>query len=211
MRLLDLRPGDRVLDACGGTAELARLAARQAGPGGQVIVCDFSPPMMAAGIKKLGSGGEGRVISFVRGDVEDLSFLDEAFDVVMIGFGLRNLPHPRKALAGFFRVLKPWGKLMVLEFSVPANRPLRALHYLYSFYWMPLAAGLVTGTAEPYRYLARSIRAFPPPEDMAERIALSGFIGVRFERLSSGIAVVHLALKPGCRAGGQGGPVGKTS
>ncbi|MEN6310706.1 MAG: class I SAM-dependent methyltransferase, partial [Acidobacteriota bacterium] len=142
--LLGLEPGGLVLDACGGTAALARLAARRVGPSGQVVVCDFNRPMMDAGLKKIrsdsgtaahadsGSGSvsamaaaaadaetdRGRIL-FVQGDAEQLSFPDATFDAVTIGFGLRNLVHPERGLAEFLRVLKPGGKLMVLEFSLP--------------------------------------------------------------------------------------------
>jgi demethylmenaquinone methyltransferase/2-methoxy-6-polyprenyl-1,4-benzoquinol methylase len=196
VRLLGLRRGDFVLDACGGTAELASLAARRVGPGGRVTVCDFSRPMIEAGKEKIRKAREDGLISFVQGDVEDLGFPDETFDAVMIGFGIRNLTRPEKGLGEFFRVLKPGGKLMVLEFSLPVNGLLHGLYHFYSFYWMPLLGRLVCGTAVPYHYLAESIRLFPAPDEMAERIGVQGFLDVRFRRFSNGIAVVHIGVKP---------------
>jgi demethylmenaquinone methyltransferase/2-methoxy-6-polyprenyl-1,4-benzoquinol methylase len=202
VRLLGLEPGGLVLDACGGTAGLARPAARRVGPSGRVMVYDFSRPMMEAGKKKLQgaslpSPDEAPLISFIQGDAEELSFPDATFDAVTIGFGLRNLAHPEKGLGEFFRVLKPGGKLMVLEFSVPVNSLLRGLYHFYSFHWMPFAGKLICGTGASFRYLAESIRVFPEPEVMTERMRRSGFSDVWFRRLTNGIAVAYLAAKPG--------------
>lgn len=202
VRLLGLEPGALVLDACGGTAGLARLAAARSGPSGHITVYDFNRPMMDAGKRRLRTGSTPSArgnssISFVQGDAEDLSFPAGTFDAVTVGFGIRNLAHPEKGLAEFFRVLKPGGKLMVLEFSVPVNPLLRRLYHFYSFHWMPFAGRLVCGTGTSFRYLAESIRVFPAPDALAEEIKSSGFSDVRFHRLSNGIAVVYLAVKPG--------------
>jgi demethylmenaquinone methyltransferase/2-methoxy-6-polyprenyl-1,4-benzoquinol methylase len=195
VRLLGLKSGDCVLDACGGTAGLARLASRRIGPGGRVTVYDFNRPMMEAGRRKIRNDERTGLVSFVQGDAEGISFPDGTFDAVTIGFGIRNLSHPEKGLGEFLRVLKPGGKLMVLEFSLPVNRLLRGLYHLYSFHWMPFAGGLICGTGASFRYLAESIRVFPKPDEMAEQMRSLGFRDVRFHRLSNGIAVVHLGTK----------------
>lgn len=200
VRLLGLKSGGRVLDACGGTAGLARLASRRIAPGGRVMVYDFNRPMMEAGRRKIRKDETESLISFVQGDAEGISFPEGTFDAVTIGFGIRNLAHPEKGLSEFLRVLKPGGKLIVLEFSLPVNRLLRGLYHLYSFHWMPLAGRLICGTAASFRYLAESIRVFPNPEEMAEQMRSLGFREVRFQRLSNGIAVVHLGHKPGLPA-----------
>ena len=211
--LLGLRNGDSVLDACGGTAGLARLSARRVGPAGRVVVYDFNRPMIEKGRRRVAADTRPGLISFVLGDAEEVSFPDGSFDAVTIGFGLRNLVRPERGLGEFFRVLRPGGQLMILEFSLPVNRILRALYQWYSFYWMPLAGRLVCGTGASFRYLAESIRVFPGPDELARKIREAGFTGVRFRRLTNGIAVAYLAAKPGtqsCRedrrqASGRGG------
>ncbi|HVP90976.1 MAG TPA: class I SAM-dependent methyltransferase [Terriglobales bacterium] len=196
IRLLGLEAGDEVLDVCGGTAGLARLAARGVGPGGRVVVYDLNRAMMKEGRRRLAATKAAGRVSFVLGDAESIAFPDASFDAVTIGFGLRNLTDPEKGLAEFFRVLRPGGKLMVLEFSLPANLLIRGLYHLYSFRWMPFAGRLVCGTGASFRYLAESIRVFPAPAELAERMRRAGFAGVRFLRLTNGIAVVHLGIKP---------------
>ncbi|MGA2532702.1 MAG: class I SAM-dependent methyltransferase [Candidatus Aminicenantales bacterium] len=194
--LLGVGEGDFVLDACGGTAGLARLVARPAGPAGQVVVYDFSRAMMEVGESRARGPAARAPIGFVQGDTEDLSFPGGTFDAVTIGFGLRNLAHPAKGLGEFLRVLKPGGKLMVIEFSLPVNRFFRALYHAYSFCWMPLAGRLICRGGGSFRYLAESIRVFPAPEEIAENIREAGFDDVLFRRLSGGIAVVYLGVKP---------------
>lgn len=193
IRLLGLRPGDRVLDACGGTGDLAFLALRAAGPEGLVVVCDFNRPMMDVGRERAARRGPAGRLRFVQGDAESLGFPDGSFDAVTVGFGLRNLVRPETGLAEMRRVLRPGGKLMILEFSVPTAAWARRLYGFYSFRLMPFLARLITGTAGPFRYLAESIRVFPPPEEIAAAAARAGFTEVKLRRLTGGIAVVYLA------------------
>jgi demethylmenaquinone methyltransferase/2-methoxy-6-polyprenyl-1,4-benzoquinol methylase len=197
IRLLGLQPGDRVLDACGGTARLAKLAAPHVGPDGRVTVCDFNLPMINAGRAALRTAEERRLIAFVQGDAESLCFPDATFDAVTIGLGLRNLVHPEQALRECLRVLTAGGRLLIFEFSVPVNPLLRGLYHVYSFCWMPLLGRLICGTAAPFRYLAESMRVFPKPEDVAVMICHAGFSDVRFRRLFNGIAAVYLGVRPG--------------
>lgn len=198
--LLNLERGDRVLDACGGTGGLAKLAAQRVRPGGRVVVADFNLPMMEAGRATLGADDARNPITFVQADAEDLGFADATFDAVTMGFGLRNLAHPEKGLSECLRVLRPGGRLMILEFSLPVNRLLGALYHVYSFSWMPFAGRLICGTGAPFRYLAESVRVFPGAEAVAETMRNAGFSDVRFERLLNGIAVVYLGARPGTPA-----------
>jgi demethylmenaquinone methyltransferase/2-methoxy-6-polyprenyl-1,4-benzoquinol methylase len=193
--LLGLNEGDRVLDLCGGTGDFALLAAVRTGEKGRVVICDFNRRMMDAGRRKVSRSPRGQNILFIQGDAESISFADRSFDAVTLGFGLRNFAHPELGLREMHRVLKPGGRLLVLEFSLPERSGLRLLYHFYSFRVMPLVARLVSGTAGPYRYLAESIRVFPPPERVAELIASAGFEDVRLKRLTRGLATLYTAGK----------------
>jgi len=192
---LALKEGERVLDVCGGTGDLALLAAACIAPHGQAFIYDFNRPMMHAGRAKVTRSRFAGSILFVEGDAESLSFPDAVFDGVTVGFGIRNLVHLDRGLSEMRRVLKPGGRLMILEFSLPVHRWLRRLYDFYSFKVMPRAAGIICGTAGPFRYLAESIRVFDAPERVAERLKNAGFSDVRFRRLTDGIAVVYLARR----------------
>jgi len=193
--LLRLRNGDRVLDLCGGTGDFALLAAARTGEQGRVVIYDFNRRMMEAGRRKIERSPRGRNILCIEGDAESISFADESFEAVTLGFGLRNFVHPEIGLREIHRILKPGGRLLVLEFSLPARRGLRSLYHFYSFRIMPLVARLICGTAGPFRYLAESIRVFPPPEEAAEIIRRIGFQDVFFKRLSQGLATLYTARK----------------
>lgn len=196
VRPLGLRPGERLLDVCGGTADLALLAARRLGPKGMAVVYDFNRPMMDAGRRKSARRGRGGAVAFVQGDAERLAFPPASFDAVTVGFGLRNLARLDRGLEEIHRVLKPGGRFAALEFSLPRRRWQRSLYAFYSFRVMPRAARLITGTDRPFRYLAESIRVFDPPEGVAGRLGRAGFVDVSFRALSLGVAVVYSGRKP---------------
>jgi len=194
--LLDLKSGQRVLDVCGGTGRLAFQAARAAAPGGLSLVYDFNAAMVAVGRKDARRHASPGKVLFVRGDAEDLAFPSASFDAVTIGFGLRNLAFPERGLREMRRVLKPGGRLAVLEFSLPRHALVRRFYRFYSYKAMPFLAGFICGDTEPFRYLAESISLFPPPEEVVSMIARAGFSGASFRRLTDGVAVVYLARKP---------------
>jgi len=196
VRRLGLRPGDQLLDVCGGTADLALRAARRLGPEGRAIVCDFNRPMMEAGLVKAGRSGRGGTVSFLQGDAEALPFADASFDAVTVGFGLRNLVDLDRGIREIARVLRPGGRLAALEFSLPRRRWQRSLYALYSFRLMLPAARLISGTDGPYRYLAESIRVFEPPEGLAGRLARGGLSDVAVHPVSLGIATIYSGRKP---------------
>ena len=193
--LLGLNEGDRVLDLCGGTGDFALLAAGRTGDHSRVVIYDFNRRMMEVGRRKIRRSLRGDNILCVHGDAEAISFADESFEAVTLGFGLRNFVHLELGLKEIHRVLKTGGRLLALEFSLPARRGLRSLYHFYSFRVMPLVARLICGTAGPFRYLAESIRVFPPPEEVAELISRAGFQDVRLQRLAQGLATLYTARK----------------
>lgn len=196
VRRLGLRPGQSVLDVCGGTADLALRAAKRVGGSGRAVVYDFNRPMMETGRKKSGRARSGGIIAFVEGDAERLAFPEASFDAVTVGFGLRNLVDLDRGLDEIFRVLRPGGRLSALEFSLPRRRWQRSLYSFYSFRIMLPAARVITGTDGPFRYLAESIRVFDPPEGVASRLGRAGFTDVAIRPLSLGIASIYSGRKP---------------
>jgi demethylmenaquinone methyltransferase/2-methoxy-6-polyprenyl-1,4-benzoquinol methylase len=196
IRLLGLKRDERVLDLCGGTGDFALLAAKRTSPGGRGVIYDFNRAMMEAGREKINRSPHPDRISFIQGDAESISFSNGAFEAITLGFGLRNFVHIEAGLREMHRVLKPGGKILILEFSLPRRKWEKALYHFYSFRVMPVIARLISGTAGPYRYLAESIRVFPPPEDVAGMIKRAGFGEVRFHCLTAALAVLYLARKP---------------
>jgi demethylmenaquinone methyltransferase/2-methoxy-6-polyprenyl-1,4-benzoquinol methylase len=196
VRALRLRPGDRVLDVCGGTADLALLAAGRLGSSGAAVVCDINRPMMETGRAKARRSRQGAPVVFVQGDAESLPFCDRSFDAVTVGFGLRNLVDLDRGLREMGRVLKPGGRFAGLEFTLPRRRWQRALYAFYSFRIMPPAARFITGTDGPFRYLVESIRVFAAAGDVAGGLGRAGLAEVAVRPLSLGLATIYSGRKP---------------
>jgi len=195
VRMLKPGAGQRVLDVCGGTGDLAVLAARSMGFSGQVVVYDFNRAMIEAGLHKVRRRPLETVVRYVQGDAERISFPDGSFDAVMVGFGIRNVTDMPRAFGEMFRVLKTGGRLMCLEFSKPTWSLFRWLYDLYSFRVMPLLGELIAGSRRAYTHLPESIRMFPLPDELAAVLRRIGFSSVTYRRLTNGIAVIHLAVK----------------
>ena len=202
VRMMNLKFGDRVLDVCGGTGDLSRMAAEKVSPYGQVVLYDINWEMIAAGRPKTLTSPNRGAISFVQGDAERIGFPNNCFDAAMVGFGIRNLTHFEKGFREMHRVLKPGGVFMCLEFSEPVTSWFRRLYDFYSFHVMPFMGRVLANCQPAYTYLPESIRMFPDPEELKSILERTGFVSVRYRRLTDGIAVVHVGKKGG---GSQGG------
>ncbi|MBI1774720.1 MAG: class I SAM-dependent methyltransferase [Proteobacteria bacterium] len=189
IRLLKPTPSMHLLDVAGGTGDVAQRF-RQAG-GGRVTVVDLTPEMLSHGRARAVDAGLLDGIDWAAGDAEALPLADRSVDAYSIAFGLRNVTEPETALGEAHRVLRPGGRLAVLEFSPAVLPGLSQVYDLYSFRVLPLLGGLVAGDAGSYRYLAESIRRFPRPEVLAEMIQRQGFAGVRLQAMTGGIAALH--------------------
>ena len=194
-RMLKLSPGDRVLDVCGGTGDLAILAARKVGPAGRVVIYDINRAMIQAGLHKVINTEIETRLRYVQGNAECISFPDRHFEAAMVGFGIRNVTRMKKGFEEMYRVLKPGGKMMCLEFSRPTWPVFRWLYDFYSFYIMPFLGELIAGSRKAYTHLPESIRMFPLPDELSELLEAIGFSQVTYRSLTNGIAVIHLAVR----------------
>jgi demethylmenaquinone methyltransferase/2-methoxy-6-polyprenyl-1,4-benzoquinol methylase len=188
----NLKEGDRALDIAGGTGDLALAFAKKVGKTGQVVHTDINEAMLRVGRDRLLDAGV--VLPTVVCDAEKLPFPDGHFDLVSVAFGLRNMTHKDRALAEMCRVLKPGGKLLVLEFSRVAP-PLEKAYDWYSFKVLPQLGRLVAGDADSYRYLAESIRMHPGQEELKAMMLKAGFGHVDFHNMSGGVVALHVGIK----------------
>ena len=168
VRMLKLVPGDRILDVCGGTGDLAIMAANAIGPAGQVIIYDINHAMIQAGLHKIINTEIEHRVRHVQGNAECISFPDRHFEGVMVGFGIRNVTRMQKGFEEMYRVLKPGGKMMCLEFSKPTWPVFCWLYDFYSFHIMPFLGELIAGSRKAYTHLPESIRMFPLPNELSE-------------------------------------------
>jgi len=189
IRQSGVRPGMRVLDVAAGTGDLGRAFAREVGPDGLVVLTDVNARMLTAGRDRLMD--EGSIVPAVRCDAERLPFPDRSFDVVSVGFGLRNMTHKEQALAQMRRVLRPGGRLLVLEFS-KIWQPLAPLYDTYSMRVMPWLGQRIAGDGASYRYLAESIRMHPSQQDLANMMEQAGLERVQWFNFAAGICALHV-------------------
>jgi demethylmenaquinone methyltransferase / 2-methoxy-6-polyprenyl-1,4-benzoquinol methylase len=188
----DLHPGQQALDIAGGTGDLARAFAKKVGAGGTVVHTDINEAMLRQGRDRLLD--DGLVLPTVICDAEVLPFATGRFDLVSVAFGLRNMTHKERALAEMSRVLKPGGRLLVLEFSKVA-RPLARAYDWYSFNILPRIGQWVAGDADSYRYLAESIRMHPGQAELKAMMKGAGFGHVDVHNLSAGVVALHVGIK----------------
>ncbi len=193
--LTGVRHGDRVLDLASGTGDLAAKLADRVGSSGLVVVTDINAAMLAAGRRRLVDRGLLGNLEYAQVDAETLPFSDNCFDCVTISFGLRNVTRKDQALAEMRRVLKPGGRVVVLEFSHPTAPGLKPVYDLYSFTMLPLLGRVVAGDATSYRYLAESIRMHPDQDSLRALMEQAGFERCEYFNLSGGIVAVHRGHK----------------
>jgi len=187
-----LREGHQVLDVASGTGDLALAMAAKVGPTGRVVMTDINAEMLGRGRDRLLDHGKN--LTAMVCDCEALPFADQQFDRVTLAFGLRNMTHKDWALAELHRVLKPGGKLLVLEFSKVA-KPLEKLYDFYSFKVLPWLGDKIAKDADSYRYLAESIRMHPGPEELAQLMRDAGFGVVRYQTMTAGVVALHQAVR----------------
>lgn len=190
-----VRRGQKVLDLAGGTGDLAAKFSRIVGEQGEVVLADINDSMLKIGREKLRNLGVIGNINYVQANAEALTFPDNHFDCITIAFGLRNVTDKDKALRSMYRVLKPGGRLLVLEFSKPLLEPLNKAYDAYSFHILPKIGELVAHDSESYRYLAESIRMHPDQETLKSMMDDAGFENTTYFNLTGGIVALHRGYK----------------
>ncbi len=190
------RTGQVILDIAGGTGDLTRKFSRIVGPSGKVVLADINDSMLKVGRDKLINCGVAGNVEYVQANAEALPFADNTFDIITIAFGLRNVTDKDAALRSMQRVLKPGGKLMVLEFSKTNNPLLTKAYDFYSFTALPLMGKLIAQDAESYRYLAESIRMHPDQETLKQMMEAAGFVNCRYQNMTGGVVALHTGIKP---------------
>ena len=191
-----VRTGHSVLDIAGGTGDLTMRFSRLVGPTGKVVLADINDSMLKVGRDKLLDKGVTGNVEFVQANAECLPFPDNTFDVITIAFGLRNVTDKDAALRSMARVLKPGGKLMVLEFSKTKNPLLTKAYDFYSFNILPQMGSAIAGDADSYRYLAESIRMHPDQETLKNMMQDAGLSNCKYQNMTGGVVALHTGIKP---------------
>jgi len=195
IELSAVRSGQTVLDIAGGTGDLAAKFSKLVGTEGKVILADINAAMLLVGRDRLIDKGALSNIDVVQADAQFLPFEDNSIDCITIAFGLRNVTDKARALRSMHRVLKPGGRVLVLEFSKPTSPLLSKVYDAYSFSALPVMGKLITDDADSYRYLAESIRKHPDQESLLEMVEDAGFVDCRFHNMTGGIVAVHRGIK----------------
>lgn len=195
VELSHVRPGQSVLDLAGGSGDLTRLLCKKVGDSGQVVLADINSAMLHVGRNRLLDEGLFKNISFVQGNAQCLPFANNSFHCITMGFGLRNVTDKEEALRSMYRVCKPGGKLMILEFSTPTLPGLKPVYDWYSFNILPKVGKFFAQDESSYQYLAESIRMHPNQDALKEMIEKAGFEDCHYHNLSGGIVALHIAYK----------------
>ena len=195
VQLANVREGDKVLDLAGGTGDLTTLFEKRVGPKGQVVLADINAAMLRTGRNRLIDKGLVGNIQYAQVNAECLPFEDNTFDCVCIGFGLRNVTDKDAALKSMYRVLKPGGRVIILEFSHPVDKITEKIYDFYSFKLLPKIGAIVAKDEESYRYLAESIRMHPKQEELKQMMENAGFERCEYFNMNQGIVAVHRGYK----------------
>lgn len=190
-----VRQGQTVLDLAGGTGDLTAKFSQLVGDEGLVVLADINQSMLRVGRDKLRDKGLFKNIEYVQANAEALPFADNTFDCITISFGLRNVTNKDKALSSMWRVLKPGGRLLILEFSKPEYKILSKAYDLYSFSMLPLIGKIVANDSDSYRYLAESIRMHPDQIKLKQMMIDAGFRDVQYHNMTGGIVALHIGFK----------------
>lgn len=190
-----VRKGQKVLDLAGGTGDLTAKFSQIVGDDGLVVLADINESMLKVGRDKLRDKGLFKNIEYVQANAEELPFADNYFDCITISFGLRNVTDKQKALESMWRVLKPGGRLLILEFSKPQYQILNKAYDLYSFTMLPLMGKIVANDSDSYRYLAESIRMHPDQKTLKKMMEEAGFVDVKYHNMTGGIVALHTGFK----------------
>jgi demethylmenaquinone methyltransferase/2-methoxy-6-polyprenyl-1,4-benzoquinol methylase len=196
IELSGVRPGNKVLDIAGGTGDLTAKFSRIVGRDGKVVLADINDSMLKVGRDKLIDKGIVGNVEYVQANAECLPFPDNYFDCVSIAFGLRNVTDKDAALRSMLRVLKPGGRLLILEFSKPQSAVLGKLYDTYSFTALPVLGKLIANDADSYRYLAESIRMHPDQDTLKQMMETAGFARAEYFNMTGGVVALHRGLKP---------------
>ncbi len=190
-----VKPGHHVLDLAGGTGDLTAKFSRLVGKNGKVVLADINHSMLMVGKEKLTNKGIIGNVEYVQANAEELPFPENSFDLITIAFGLRNVTDKAKALESMYKVLKPGGRLLILEFSKPQSEPLNKMYDAYSFHVLPFMGKLVANDSESYQYLAESIRKHPDQETLENMMKEARFEQTSYYNLTGGIVALHRGFK----------------
>ncbi|OGV34565.1 MAG: bifunctional demethylmenaquinone methyltransferase/2-methoxy-6-polyprenyl-1,4-benzoquinol methylase [Legionellales bacterium RIFCSPHIGHO2_12_FULL_35_11] len=195
IELSQIKSGDSVLDLAGGSGDLTKLICKKIGKNGHVVLADINSSMLSVGRNRLIDKGFYNNITFIQTNAEHLPFANNLFNCITMAFGLRNVTNKENALKSMFKVLKPGGNLMILEFSKPVFPGLKPIYDWYSFNILPKIGGFIAKDEDSYKYLAESIRMHPPQEELKKMIEEAGFEDCNYQNISGGIVALHTAYK----------------